>query len=625
MPLSRLLLLLMLLGPTWQGAATPAPLSHGAAEAAGDGFPTPAVDIATLLVDADDDTVPDRLGERARVRGVVTISPRTLSSAYFRAVVQDDSAGIVLFSHDLSMPLAPGELIEARGVVGQFQGAVQLQDVEVERIGRAPLPEPVPLSAGRAYSWAHMGQRVRVEGRSGGVTLNSFGTMQVTGDDGAELTLYFPESVVRDFDWEHYPHGTHVAATGVVSIYKRTWPYDGGFQVIVTDPGDLAVLAPPAPQWHGWALWTALPVAVLLVLALLVFLLAQRRQKTRRHELATLTALSTAIGVPDLDREQLARRACDILTAYGIAEAALVHVFDGRGGLQRLATSSADPARAINFDLGALLQASDPGAVASAPSQEHRRLIDQSLSAQGLTLLAVHPLPSLSGTQGFFAALSSRNRRPSAMQDRTLLSAVKLLALALENSEIRQRARAEQQELHQLAMTDELTELYNRRFLDEYLRVQLPLTKRRGGHMAFLAIDIDCFKPVNDTWGHEVGDRVLARVAAEIRHCTRSGDLAVRMGGEEFLIVLADADVDDATVFAERLRELIQDKRFEDVVPGTALQVTVSIGVAVFGVHGESAAALLRASDAAMYLSKRSGRNRTTLADDSRRDAPASA
>ncbi|WP_330970572.1 hypothetical protein, partial [Lysobacter sp. A3-1-A15] len=136
---------------------------------------------------------------------------------------------IVLFSHDLSMPLSQGDRVEARGVVGQFQGAVQLQEVEVHRVGRAPLPEPVPISARRAYGWSHMGQRVRVEGRSGGVSLNSFGTMQVTGDDGIELTLYFPESAVRDFDWEHYPRGTQVAATGVVSIYKRTWPYDGGF------------------------------------------------------------------------------------------------------------------------------------------------------------------------------------------------------------------------------------------------------------------------------------------------------------------------------------------------------------------------------------------------------------
>jgi diguanylate cyclase (GGDEF)-like protein len=162
-------------------------------------------------------------------------------------------------------------------------------------------------------------------------------------------------------------------------------------------------------------------------------------------------------------------------------------------------------------------------------------------------------------------------------------------------------------------ITDELTRLYNRRFLDEYLRVQLPLAERRGGGLAFVALDIDHFKRVNDTWGHEAGDRVLAGIAGQLRLASRSCDLPVRLGGEEFLVVIAEHEIDGAMAFAERLRVAIAALRFEDVTPDAGLRVTVSIGVALFGLHGGDAATLMRASDEAMYASKRGGRDRVTL------------
>jgi diguanylate cyclase (GGDEF)-like protein len=225
----------------------------------------------------------------------------------------------------------------------------------------------------------------------------------------------------------------------------------------------------------------------------------------------------------------------------------------------------------------------------------------------------MHPLPGNDASLGVLAALAPRARRPSQMQERTLLAGAKLLAMALQNLRIRERARREAQELQKLVITDELTRLYNRRFLDEYLRVQVPLAERRGGGLAFVALDIDHFKRVNDTYGHEAGDRVLAGIAGQLRLASRSCDLPVRMGGEEFLVVIAEHEIDGAMAFAERLRVAIAELDFNGLVPGGGLHVTVSIGVALFGLHGSDAATLMRASDEAMYASKHGGRDRVSL------------
>lgn len=145
--------------------------------------------------------------------------------------------------------------------------------------------------------------------------------------------------------------------------------------------------------------------------------------------------------------------------------------------------------------------------------------------------------------------------------------------------------------------------------------MQIPLARRRGRGLSFVAVDIDHFKEVNDTYGHAVGDRVIVGVTDLMRAACRSADLPVRLGGEEFLFVVAEGDIDGAMAFADRLRRAIAEHPFVlEGVEGTVC-VTVSIGVAVFGLHGEDADTLLRAADEALYRSKRGGRDRVTLSD----------
>jgi diguanylate cyclase (GGDEF)-like protein len=590
-------LLLVLLPVAFAQAAR-----HGAVRPQVDPAALAVEPIAAIVADRDHDTVPDRKGEPAKVRATVLTRTGVLRDRGFQVYVQDASGGFGLFNPRVDdVELVPGDIVEAWGEISQYKGATQLQNARVRRIGHRPLPTPAALTTAQADGWAHVGKRVRVEGIASAVMLDKWAMLRITGDDGLPLQLYVPAPVVERFDWKRWPPGTRVAATGVMSIFKPTWPFDGGFQLVVTDPTDLVVLQPPPPEWQRWFGWAVAAAAVLLALGGLMLHLLQRRQRARDRELSTLSALSAALADTDVGEEQITRNACDILTAYGIVDAAAVHLFDDSGRLHRVAGAIAD-AR-----LGAASGDSPADGDAGIDA------LTQRLAAGGPRVVGMHPLQGADASLGVLVALASRARRPSGMQERTLLAAAKLLAMSLQNLRIRERARREAQELQKLVITDELTRLYNRRFLDEYLRVQVPLAERRGGGLAFVALDIDHFKRINDTYGHDAGDRVLAGIAGQLRQASRSCDLPVRMGGEEFLVVIAEHEIDGAMAFAERLRAAIAGLDFDGLAPDGAVHVTVSIGVALFGLHGSDAATLMRASDEAMYASKHGGRDRVSL------------
>lgn len=154
------------------------------------------------------------------------------------------------------------------------------------------------------------------------------------------------------------------------------------------------------------------------------------------------------------------------------------------------------------------------------------------------------------------------------------------------------------------AQTDPLTGLFNRRGLDE----AIGLMGGRDQACALVVLDVDRFKSINDTHGHDVGDEVLARLAGVLRQCSREGDLAFRLGGEEFLLLLPDTSLAAATDVAERVRRLVELTRIEPV--GT---VTASLGVTLCPEAGHFADALRQADDL-MYQAKQAGRNRVMVA-----------
>ena len=162
----------------------------------------------------------------------------------------------------------------------------------------------------------------------------------------------------------------------------------------------------------------------------------------------------------------------------------------------------------------------------------------------------------------------------------------------------------------EMAITDQLTGLFNRRYMSRHLSTLIGNAASTGKPVSFLIMDIDYFKQVNDTYGHDVGDEVLREFANRISANVRGIDLACRYGGEEFVVVMPDTDMTFAYMVAERLRQAVADAPFRISQGPGQLPVTISIGVTVSEGQGDTAEALLRRADQALYRAKRDGRNR---------------
>ena len=170
------------------------------------------------------------------------------------------------------------------------------------------------------------------------------------------------------------------------------------------------------------------------------------------------------------------------------------------------------------------------------------------------------------------------------------------------------------QRLHDKAVRDALTGLYNRRYLEESLDREVSRARRSGLPIGVMMIDIDNFKQVNDTFGHAAGDEVLRVVGRYVLSLRRGEDILCRYGGEEFVLVMTHALPRAVWERAEALREGVQGLKVEhgDRQIGA---ITVSIGIAMLPGHGDSGQAVLQAADAAMYEAKRAGRNCVVLGD----------
>jgi diguanylate cyclase (GGDEF)-like protein len=162
--------------------------------------------------------------------------------------------------------------------------------------------------------------------------------------------------------------------------------------------------------------------------------------------------------------------------------------------------------------------------------------------------------------------------------------------------------------LHRLAMTDPLTGIANRRHIEEQARTALAHARAHGESLCVLVLDVDHFKAVNDAFGHAVGDQVLVRIAQACKQALRRFDLIGRLGGEEFLIVLPDTQLDMAMQIAERVRRKAASLALSSLAPD--LHITASLGVAQANLERDDLADLIRRADAAMYRAKDAGRNR---------------
>lgn len=164
-----------------------------------------------------------------------------------------------------------------------------------------------------------------------------------------------------------------------------------------------------------------------------------------------------------------------------------------------------------------------------------------------------------------------------------------------------------QSKLREQAIRDPLTNLFNRRYLEETLERELARAAREQYSICVIMIDLDHFKRINDTYGHEAGDHLLKALAATLSEQSRRGDFVCRYGGEEFVIVMPNISIETAYERAERLRNTLNSLSLP--YGYYSLSVTISMGIACYPVNGQTREAILRAADQAMYAAKEAGRD----------------
>jgi diguanylate cyclase (GGDEF)-like protein len=223
------------------------------------------------------------------------------------------------------------------------------------------------------------------------------------------------------------------------------------------------------------------------------------------------------------------------------------------------------------------------------------------------------PLISRNRTIGAIVCLDPAVSRSTPSMGPSLVLSLRALlepsAIALDNALALQKADT-------LSVTDDLTRLYNSRFLNQVLRKESKRAVRNGSPLSLLFLDLDSFKQVNDQHGHLAGSKVLTEAAAVIRSCARETDIVARFGGDEFSLVLPDTNTEGAVQVAERIRDRLRAASFL-TTDGLAVRQTVSIGVATLvPEHPRTAEELMRAADMAMYRVKAAGKDGIYIAQE---------
>jgi diguanylate cyclase (GGDEF)-like protein len=322
----------------------------------------------------------------------------------------------------------------------------------------------------------------------------------------------------------------------------------------------------------------------------------------RSHTLEAATRRFGQVVASHLELETLGNDALDTILADTEACAGLLLVqYDAE--LRVVASRGiSDPERvAGNAQVASTMR---QGEIRDLDVDEDQVIIDSVLLEQTATRVKVVPLRFKDVPMG---ALVVGSVKPFAPSVDVLMSHYQAdLSLALSNAVSHDR-------LERLAALDPLTDAYNRRFGLVRLQEEFGRALRAEGPLGVLMVDLDHFKAVNDTFGHLVGDRVLRAVASSIRRVSREGDVLIRYGGEEFLMLVPGAASSDLDELGERIRRSVAATEVRD--GERRVSVTASLGGAAYPDHDVSSAMeLVEAADEALYTSKQSGRDRLTLA-----------
>ncbi len=233
-------------------------------------------------------------------------------------------------------------------------------------------------------------------------------------------------------------------------------------------------------------------------------------------------------------------------------------------------------------------------------------IIDEKSNFRTRAILCA-PLISRGRTLGVVEIINKREGHSFTDTDlELLLTLVEPAAIALQNAILYQRAK-------ELSITDDLTKLYNSRYLQEHLGKEIKRCRRYGSQVSLIFLDLDGFKEINDHFGHMTGGKALIEVGAVIKSCVRDVDVTARYGGDEFTIVLTETDTDGAVTIAERIRYHIENQVFlaDD---GLNVRLSASLGIATYPTHGQTQEEIVKLADKAMYRIKGSSKNGIAVA-----------
>jgi diguanylate cyclase (GGDEF)-like protein len=189
-----------------------------------------------------------------------------------------------------------------------------------------------------------------------------------------------------------------------------------------------------------------------------------------------------------------------------------------------------------------------------------------------------------------------------------------LQLLKTKNNELQQRLTDIERlknRIREQSIRDPLTNLFNRRFLNEFMERELALARRNQKPLAVIMLDLDHFKQLNDQFGHQTGDKVIEMVAKHLLRQSRRTDILFRYGGEEFMVILPNTTAAQATHLAENWRVHVEQAQV--FAKHQAVTITVSAGIAVYPEHGTTAFNLIQAADEALYQAKAAGRNQVVI------------
>jgi len=461
-----------------------------------------------------------------------------------------------------------------------------------------PLRSLLTVTAGYA-AWCVLGEVLwRLAGRS---VLPLFGVMlladgvflaaaqQLTADPAGVVRLLLIPHVIAVTLLASYRTGLKVALWHSLLLYAAHHAW-----VVELVPAPAAVV----PAYGELAAFVGLLWLVTLTTA--AFSAVNERELRRRK--IDLQAL--AVMADELEHESSPAAVGEVLLAsvveaFGYRRGAVVGLRSGQSML--LATSGAATDEVVPRAVGVLGRVWDEGHPVLLRALDPEADTDLIAMFPAASYVVVVPLAA-EGVQIGALVVELGRRHAGGMERRVLAMTEQMAAhaaLALRNAWLLEQVR-------DLADTDALTGLSNRRAFDAMLAREIDRSQRTGQSVSLLLLDIDHFKLLNDTHGHQVGDEVLRELGALLKRRTRQMDMPARYGGEEFVVILPGCDEDIAFDIAERFRQAIAEAP-------TPVPITVSIGVGTCPVDATDAPGLIKAADSALYASKEAGRNRVTV------------